>query len=79
MSRAASDVPADLDDQDPGRVMVHRSQSDVVSEQEMYAEHLAALERTLFCRRKPTIVLSLESGRLRVLSKPTRRQPRESE
>jgi hypothetical protein len=79
MSRAASDVPADPDDQGPGRVRVHRSQSDVVSEHEMYAEHVAALEKTLFRRRKPTLVLSLESGRLRVLSKPTRRQPNQSE
>ena len=78
MSRAASDVPADLDGQDPGRVMVHRSQSDVVSEHEMYAEHVAALEKTLFCKHKPTLVLSLESGRLRVLSNPPRRQSPES-
>ena len=40
----------------------------------MHAEHIAALEMTLFRQHKPTLVLSLESGRLRVLSKPANRR-----
>ena len=80
MSRAASDVPADFDleSRGPGRLTVHSSQSDVVSEVEMHAEHVAALETTLFRRRKPTLVLSLEAGAFRVLSKSARPQPPES-
>jgi hypothetical protein len=77
MSRAASDVPADFDPKGPSPVAPHRSQTDVVSEQEMHAEHLAALETTLFRNRKPTLVLSLEAGSFRVLSKPASQPPPE--
>ena len=80
MSRAASDVLADFDleSRGPGRLTVHSSQSDVVSEVEMHAEHVAALETTLFRRRKPTLVLSLEAGGFRVLSNSVRHQPPEN-
>ena len=51
------------------RASSHSSQSAVVPEQDMHAEHVAALEMTLFRKREPALVLSLESGHLRILSK----------
>ncbi len=52
------------------RATSHSSQSAVVPERDMHAEHVAALETTLFQKCEPLLVLSLESGRLRILSKP---------
>jgi hypothetical protein len=69
MSRAVSDSPSCSGSRGERRVSVHRSQSEVICEQEMHAEHLAALEKTLFRMSKPTLVLSLESGGFRVLRK----------
>jgi len=76
MSRVVPDVPSgsEIADDSLARASAHRSQADVVPEHEMHAEHIAALETTLFRRSKPTLVLSLESGRLRVLSKPADRR-----
>ena len=72
MSRAVQGTPTGscmTGDDSRASASSHRSQADVVPEQEMHAEHVAALETTLFRKRKPTLVLSLESGRFRVLSK----------
>jgi len=38
----------------------------------MHAEHVAALEKTLFERRDATLVLSLEPGGFRVLARSSR-------
>ncbi len=73
MSRVLPQVPRGPRSRGKRRASPHTSQSDVVPEQEMHAEHVAALEKTLFRKRKPTLVLSLESGRLRLLSKPADR------
>jgi hypothetical protein len=68
MSRAVPDVPSSSGSRGDKGVSVHRSQADVISEQEMHAEHVAALDGTLFCMSRPTLVLSLESGSFRVLA-----------
>ena len=79
MSRAAADVPSHFEPRKDGLTSPHTSQADVVPEHEMHAEHVAALETTLFRKWKATLVLSLESGRLRVLSRSAdRRKGRES-
>lgn len=69
MKRAAPDSPNTHQHPCARRASSHSSQSDVVPEHDMHAEHVAALETTLFRKHKPTLVLSLESGRLRILSK----------
>ena len=70
MNRAAPDAPNNHECLSLRRASSHSSQSDVVPEHDMHAEHVAALETTLFPRHNATLVLSLESGRLRILSKP---------
>lgn len=79
-SRAVPDVPTDSASSNNRRAAAHGSQADVVSEQEMHAEHVAALEMTLFCKRneRESLVLSLESEGFRVMSTATdRREPTE--
>ena len=71
MSRAAPNTPEKHECFSLPCASSHSSQADVVPEHDMHAEHVAALETTLFRKHKPTLVLSLESGRLRILSKPS--------
>ncbi len=82
MSRAVPDVPTGFASSNNRRAAVHRSQTDVVCELDMHAEHVAALERTLFRRcgkRQLTLVLSLEPEGFRIMSTATdRREPPES-